>query len=449
MSNFFDPHARPATNRDIERQTDVQRDLQKHTDMLEEQRYAGINTHFDSLEEAVNAGFEDMSNGLAELADITLWSTHEILLRLDQQSGLLERIVSALESPRATAVNERRRKGVERFHFGWFDEAIDEFQQCLEADGTDYVSHLFVGIVLFIKQEDQRSLEYLEKAARYAEPFSKSWVSFAWAIAAQIYTQRGEHEQALTSCNRAIQYDPESAVAYYQRARSLAASQQPSGISESLKKAIMLEAEHFTLSTTDPFLMPYQDTVQQVQVSLMSQLSREAQSQISSGEQTQLLAREFVGNSQLVAILNEQRAMLKKLRQSLNSETYILAGRLVKRLQILNVEAKKTALQAVDSEIASLRSQASSWSWRRNRISGSADMIAMVCACLAFALSILSWLWRFDLFLPIFTAIVWWIVGYGLGSVYDFVQYLRRKNNTRIRLQNLTRSQTRIKSISV
>ncbi len=102
---------------------------------------------FANVEKTLNQGFEHI--------DATFrWGFGELMWRLDDQRHVNEEIKSILEKPMETLVKEWRKKAIEWYNFGWYDEALKGLQEALDKAIVDHICAQYIGNICLFHNEE-------------------------------------------------------------------------------------------------------------------------------------------------------------------------------------------------------------------------------------------------------------------------------------------------------
>jgi tetratricopeptide (TPR) repeat protein len=106
------------------------------------------------------------------------------------------------------------------------------------------------------------ALGYIEKAVRYAEPYSKEWTSLSLSIKSRVHFLEGSYEMALRSAKDAVEVVPDAAQGYYELARAKAKLGQGEEAIKSLVVAIRNNPEYFEKSSDEEAFTEIADDVE-------------------------------------------------------------------------------------------------------------------------------------------------------------------------------------------
>ena len=274
---------------------------------------------------AMRTDVQAVSEGIQMLTDVLDWGLADIAAKLDAQSKLLQQAVAALESPRTTYANEARRMGIERFQLGWYDEAAKEFRICLEANGTDFLAHLFLGIIALSRSARPEALEYALRSAKYARPYSTEWAAFAWAMAARVNFLQQDYPAALQAAREAIQLDASAANAYYEISRVMAALVAPAESIQALQTAIILGPIYYDMATLEPAFTPQRAEVAGLQQALLEASRSLGEETIQQGNVIKQVARKAkrATRGESVQPLKKLEAQLAEMRPLIARSSYV------------------------------------------------------------------------------------------------------------------------------
>ena len=237
----------------------------------------------EALRRAVEVGTRDVDKGVRDLAEQVGWGLADVNEKLDVQTGLLKQIVDAMQvSDRTKAASEARRNGIEYFRLGWADEALEQFSQCLAANGTDYVASLFTALIQVQQNNREAGLDHAQKAAKYAAPYSTKWAGFALALIAHVYYDSHQYQAALDAAKQAL--DSDLPVAYYEQARAQAALGQTEAALGALEKAIVRDPTYYDLVTGDAAFDAIRSQVADLRAELLALAEADLQHALTDGD---------------------------------------------------------------------------------------------------------------------------------------------------------------------
>lgn len=154
----------------------------------------------------LEAGFSGLAYGMQELCYSIDDGFREASYKLDLQNETLKRIEALLEGPLDTQAKELRKRGKVAYDNDWFDEAETDLLEAERKNYQDFIAlHILGNIYCFHKKNNQKALEYYEKAAKYAAPRSKADACKALLCAANVYKELGNSEDAYKSTKLAIE----------------------------------------------------------------------------------------------------------------------------------------------------------------------------------------------------------------------------------------------------
>ncbi len=168
----------------------------------------------------VAVGLDKVSVGIEGLASAFEWGFSEIVWHLEQQSDVLKEILKVLQAPLDTQAKELKGRAEDAYRNGWIDDALQDFLQSENKNRYDFTIHQSLGnIYLFHKKNEDKALEYYEKAAKYATPKSGYHASLALLHLGLVRYQQGDYEKAYEATRKAIELSPNLYEAHYQCAQ--------------------------------------------------------------------------------------------------------------------------------------------------------------------------------------------------------------------------------------
>lgn len=168
---------------------------------------------------ALEVGFSGLAYGLQELCFTVDDGFREVSYKLDLQNETLKAIKDILEKPLDTQAKELRKRGEYAYLNGWFDEAENDLLESEKKNYQDFIAlHILGNIYYHYKKNNQKALEYYQKAAKYAAPQSKADACKALLCSANVYKELGKPEDAYKSTRLAIDMLPEDTHNLYNHA---------------------------------------------------------------------------------------------------------------------------------------------------------------------------------------------------------------------------------------
>ncbi|MEW6676139.1 MAG: hypothetical protein AB1348_09115 [Nitrospirota bacterium] len=154
---------------------------------------ANIEAELANIKAELAHGFSQISKGLQDLFRITYYGFQEVIDRLYFQSEMLEKIKEILERPLDTQAKELRKRGEVAYLNNWIDEAEMDLLEAEKKNYQDFVIYHILGNIYFYhKTNYKKALEYYQKSAKYATPFTKEHASNMLLYVAMLYYKLGQ-----------------------------------------------------------------------------------------------------------------------------------------------------------------------------------------------------------------------------------------------------------------
>ncbi|MDP3104366.1 MAG: CDC27 family protein [Candidatus Methanoperedens sp.] len=168
----------------------------------------------------INFGIDRLSDGLESLASAFDWGFSELVWQIEQQRKELTNILKVLEAPLDTQAKELKKRAEDAYKNKWIDDALEDFLESEKKNRYDFTVHQYLGnIYFFEKKAPEIALKYYEKAAKYAEPKSLYYTSYALIHIALIYYLEKDFKKAYDATSKAIELSPDFYEAHYQHAK--------------------------------------------------------------------------------------------------------------------------------------------------------------------------------------------------------------------------------------
>ena len=233
-------------------------DLNQQTKMISEASKSMISAQMKSAnsivssQERIHEGIDalsykinDVNEGLSGLKAAFEFGISEVVWQIEQNRKVLKNILEVLLAPLDTQAKELRKRAEEAYSNGWIDEALVDFLESEKKNKYDFSVHISIGIIyLFSKKDNEKALEYFEKATKYSKPKSNYHASFALLHAALIKYKFKLIEEAALLSDEACKFTPNLAEALYQNAFYHALLSKPDISIPCLKKAIKLDINY-------------------------------------------------------------------------------------------------------------------------------------------------------------------------------------------------------------
>jgi len=185
------------------------------------------------------SGFTLLGAGLQELCFIIEDGFREVIDRLDIQSKTLD-----------TQAKELRKRDETAYLNNWFDEAEIDLLESEKKNYQDFIVHQILGNIYYHhKKNYPKSLEYYQKAAKYATPVSKKHASNALICAGMVYYKLSRLSDAFQSTKMAMELLSEDSHVLYNHARYTAKmGHEFTGL---LKECVYKDPKYLAIADTD------------------------------------------------------------------------------------------------------------------------------------------------------------------------------------------------------
>jgi len=168
----------------------------------------------------ISSQLSDFSRGIEEIKCTLDWGFSEIIWQLELQTETLRGILKVLQAPLDTQAKELRRRAEEAYRNGWIDDALEDFIESEKKNKYDFTILQSLGnIYLFHQKIQEKALEYYEKAAKYAKPYSYYHVSLALLHVGLVRYLQGDFQKAYKATLEAVELSPEFYEAHYEHGR--------------------------------------------------------------------------------------------------------------------------------------------------------------------------------------------------------------------------------------
>ncbi len=181
----------------------------------------------------------------SELNSSFNWGLTNPIIRVDRQSETTMEIEESLTAPYSEQVKALRKKAIESYNYGWFDEALTDFISYLNDSQTDFIICQYIGnIYLFYKKDYQKAIDYFNKAIKYSEPKSKHHTAMSLIYLGLSYylsennNKANDFKKAIETLEKAIKLNLEYPEILYQYAQYNAILDSKSIALETIQKLI-------------------------------------------------------------------------------------------------------------------------------------------------------------------------------------------------------------------
>jgi tetratricopeptide (TPR) repeat protein len=197
-------------------------------------------------------GIDKVEKGIHGLQASFEWGISEVVWQIEQNREILRDILQVLSKPLDTEAKELRSRANEAYANGWMDDALEDFLESEKKNKYDFSIHISLGLIyLFHKLDKKKSLDYFEKAIKYARPKSAYYTSYALLYKALIMRDFGKIEEAKNCTLEAIELTPDFSEAYYQSAQYNSLLNNPEQAIAMLEIAINNDVNYCEKSCSD------------------------------------------------------------------------------------------------------------------------------------------------------------------------------------------------------
>ncbi|MCH8290086.1 hypothetical protein IH992_03125 [Candidatus Poribacteria bacterium] len=221
-----------------------------------------------------------ISEGIAGLQSAFDIAMEKVLWKLQMRRESLNKILVELRSPELEdEAKTFRQRAEEAYINGWYEEALDDFLEAEKQNSRDFsVLRSIANIYLYEKLNYDKALEYYEKCAKFAEPYSKAYTAEVLMLAGWVCYLQRDDSAAITNAQNALQMNPRLTEAYYTHAKFAAASGNAQIAILSLEKAILVDAHYWTKVENDRDFDSIQSDLQSLPDCLRDKAKAEAES---------------------------------------------------------------------------------------------------------------------------------------------------------------------------
>jgi len=181
----------------------------------------------------------DVSSSLGDLAATFEWGLTELIWHAQQQTALLRQLSDQLAAPLDMQAKELRKRAEYAYGQRWYEEALEDFLVAAEKNPYDFIVQHYIGnILLFHKEDPDGSVEYFERAAKFALPRAPMCAAFSLLHAGEARRRQGRFEDAYEIIRRATLTPTAPPESFYQLSRICAATARYDEAERSLHEAI-------------------------------------------------------------------------------------------------------------------------------------------------------------------------------------------------------------------
>jgi len=169
-----------------------------------------ISEGFADLSMIQEAGFNQLSNQLSEIATILEWGFGELFWQLEQQTEVLRSIDHTLKTPAETKANEWRLQAEELRRRGALQDSEEFFLKALNAYRLDY--RIYIGLAETYLQMNKfdKAKTILENSLLHAP--TNHCKSYSYRLIGHIYACEENYTKALEALHSAIKLYPDYGI---------------------------------------------------------------------------------------------------------------------------------------------------------------------------------------------------------------------------------------------
>lgn len=182
---------------------------------------------FNNFSQSIKTSFSELigisgkiSVSLDDIKNTLDWGFEEVIWNLELENDHLGRILATLEAPLTTQAKELRKRAEVAYKNGWIDDAVSDFLASEKKNIYDFAIHKSLAdIYLFEKKDPIKSLEYCDKAIKYAFPYSKEIVADLYSLKGFIYYLSNDFLNAIKFTSEALKISSNPGRYYFKRSQ--------------------------------------------------------------------------------------------------------------------------------------------------------------------------------------------------------------------------------------
>jgi len=192
------------------------------------------------IADKIDIATREITEGFQELQATFDWGFTELIWQIEQEREVLKDILKVLQAPLDTQAKELKKRAEYAYRNGWIDDALKDFLESEKKNRYDFTIHQNLGnIYLFKKKDQDKALEYYEKAVKYAAPKSSYYTNISLLHKGLVKYLQKDFKEAYNTTLRAIELSPDFYEAHYQHAQYCANIGKYDEAIKHLKKAIV------------------------------------------------------------------------------------------------------------------------------------------------------------------------------------------------------------------
>ena len=243
-----------------------------------------ISVGIEGLARIQEAGFNQLSGQLSEIATILEWGFGELSWQLQKQTDILRSIDNTLKTPSETKANEWRKMGEELRRRGVLNDSEEFFLKALESNRLDY--RIYIGLAHTYLQGNQfdKAKAILEKSLPHAPKQEIDYKSYSYRLIGHIYACKEDYNQAVSTLRSSIELSPNYEDGHYDYAQYSAQKKETENCLPSLQKAILVKPIYWYLAKKERNFDPIRTKVEKILSKLYSEASINAKDAIDKSE---------------------------------------------------------------------------------------------------------------------------------------------------------------------
>ena len=256
----------------------------------------GVSSEIASLRTNLAVESSDLGSLLEELAATFDWGLTELIWQTQQQTELLKRVSRQLAAPLDMQAKELRKRAQYAYAQGWYDEALNDFLTSAEKNPYDFIVQHYIGnILLFHRGHLEESVQYFERAAKFARPEAPRCAAFSLLHAGEARRRQGRLEDAYTTTKRAEMMPSAPAESAYQLACICAVTGRYDEAEASLHEAILRNRLYCAKCSSDEVFASMHERIVRLLDRIEEAVSKSAVSTVEQAEEAwQWLIREVI-----------------------------------------------------------------------------------------------------------------------------------------------------------
>ncbi|MCI0485504.1 MAG: hypothetical protein L0229_02780 [Blastocatellia bacterium] len=215
---------------------------------------------------SMEMGLDKLAGGIDLMgADFNLL-IGDIIWQLEMQRESLVKVLRRIRLPEFERKARAYRTRAERAYYnGWHEEALADFLEAEKRNYPDFSVHRSIASISFYHILDlPRALDYFRKAAKYARPSDARQSSEAHYFAGMVCAVEQRFKEAFDHLTEAVNLNPDSYEAHYQRASFAALLGDGQASVAGLERAVKGDPRYYERVRTDPSFDSVRPRVQEL-----------------------------------------------------------------------------------------------------------------------------------------------------------------------------------------